>query len=298
METTIKKNEVTCVLQTDAIVGESPVWCSQEQILYWVDIIGHKVHYFNPRTSKNTTLEIDQPVTGVARRKQGGLIAALRDGFAFIDLEKGNYTPIVDPESHLPDNRFNDAKCDRQGRLWGGTMGAKAWDKPVGSLYRLDTNFTVHMMETETICSNGMGWSPDGTVMYFTESFRHTVFAYDFDQETGNISNRRPFAVLDPELVGFPDGLTVDAQGYVWVAICGASKVVRYNLQGEIDFTLNMPIPRPTSCIFGGADYDILYITSAQETLTPEDLEKYPLSGSLFAFEPGVKGIPETPFNG
>jgi sugar lactone lactonase YvrE len=289
---------VECVLREEAIVGESPVWCPREKVLYWVDITGQKVHRFHPASGENDTFHLPEPVTALALRAKGGLVLSLKKDFALFDLETQVLTYLGDPEKDKPDNRFNDAKCDRQGRFWAGTMGDVHWDAPCGALYRLDSDGTITCHQTDVICANGMGWSPDNRVMYFTESFRYAVFAYDFDVAAGTLSNRRVFASLDPKSGGFPDGLTVDAESYVWSVHNAIGKVVRYTPTGEIEREVVLPVPRPCGCIFGGEKLDTLYITTARETLTPAQIAQYPLSGSLFAAVPGVRGIAEPLFAG
>lgn len=287
-----------CVVREEAIVGESPVWSPSEQTLYWVDITGQKIHRFHPGNGASKTFDLPEPVTALALRAKGGLVLSLRKAFAFFDLESQQLTYLGNPEVDRPDNRFNDAKCDRQGRFWAGTMGAVHWDEPCGALYRLDANDSITRLQDEVICANGMGWSPGNRTMYFTESFRYAVFAYDFDAAAGTISNRRVFAEVDRASGGFPDGLTVDAEGHVWSVHNAIGRVVRYTPDGRIERTIELPVPRPCGCTFGGEGFDTLYITTARETLTPEQLAKYPLSGSLFAATPGVRGLPEAEFGG
>lgn len=294
----VKTLEATLALKAEAIVGESPVWSVKESVLYWVDITRGEIHRFNPRSGKDERFRLEEPVSALALRKKGGLVITMRDGFAFFDTETGKLEMINDPESDMPDNRFNDAKCDPQGRFWGGTMCSSGWNMPKGSLYRLDTNLKVKCMRREVITSNGMGWSLDSRTMYHTESFRYAIFAFDFDPETGGISNRRLYASVDKSTGAFPDGLTVDSEGFVWSVHNAIGKVVRYNPQGEIVSEVKVPVPRPCGCAFGGEGLDELYITTARETLTEEELAKWPLSGSIFVVKPGVKGVPEPYFAG
>lgn len=287
-----------CVAPEEAIVGESPVWSPREQALYWVDITGQKVHRFHPASGANETFHLPEPVTALALRAKGGLVLSLRKEFALFDLESQQLTYLGNPEVDRPDNRFNDAKCDRQGRFWAGTMGDVHWDEPSGALYRLDPDGSITRLQGDVICANGMGWSPDNRTMYFTESFRYAIFAYDFDAAAGTIANRRLFAEVDRASGGFPDGLTVDAEGHVWSVHNAIGRVVRYTPEGRIERTIELPVPRPCGCTFGGEGFDTLYITTARETLTAEQLAKYPLSGSLFAATPGVRGLAEPLFAG
>jgi sugar lactone lactonase YvrE len=289
---------VECVVREEAIVGESPVWCATESVLYWVDITGQKIHRFNPSTGVNDTMHLPEPVTALALRAKGGLVLSLKKDFARFDIATQKLTYLGNPEKDKPDNRFNDAKCDPQGRFWAGTMGNVHWDAPTGALYRLDPDGSITCHQTDVICANGMGWSPDHRTMYFTESFRYAVYAYDYDAATGAISNRRVFASLGRDSGGFPDGLTVDAEGHVWSVHNALGKVVRYTPGGQIEREVALPVPRPCGCIFGGERLDTLYITTARETLTPEQIAQYPLSGSVFAAVPGVRGLAEPYFAG
>ena len=294
----LNQSQVECIVKAEAIVGESPLWSPHERVLYWVDISGQKIHRFNPRSAVNDTFHLPQPVTSVGLREKGGLIITLRKDFAFFDPETGDLKLLSDPEEDKPYDRFNDAKCDRQGRFWAGTMDDVKWNAPHGSLYRLDPDTKVTCMKKSVICANGLGWSPDNRVFYFTESFRYGIYAYNFNPATENISNRRLFASIDRNSDGFPDGLTVDEEGYVWSVHNAVGRVVRYSPSGAIDRVIEIPVPRPTSCIFGGDELDVLYITSARETMTSEEIAQAPLSGSLFAVKPGVKGLPEPYFTG
>jgi sugar lactone lactonase YvrE len=282
---------VECVLKWEAIVGESPLWHVESARLYWVDIQSKKVHRFDPLSGKNESFTLPDIVTCLAFRRQGGLILTLRKNFAFFDPDSGALEILGAVESDLPQNRFNDGRCDPQGRFWAGTMGDKDWKAPVGNLYRLDKDGKIKCAKTHVCCSNGTAWSPDGKTMYHTETFRYTIFAYDFEPLTGEISRRRAFAEMDPKGKAFPDGLTVDAEGGVWSNHVGAGRIVRYLPDGKIDRIIEMPVPRATGCAFGGPNLDTLYITSARETMTPAELELYPLSGSLFAYSGGIRGI-------
>jgi sugar lactone lactonase YvrE len=289
---------VKCVLKAEAVVGESPVWCVQEEALYWVDITGQKIHRFHPAAGANDTFRLPQPVTCVALRQRGGLLATLRKDFAFFDPRTEALRVLARVEEDKPDNRFNGGKCDRQGRFWAGTMNGKHWDAPSGSLYRLDAGLRVTRAQTECVCANGLDWSPDGRVLYFTESFVYSIFAYDFDAVTGEIANRRLFASVDKDSGAFPDGLTVDAEGGVWSVHNAVGRVVRYTPAGKIDRVVQLPVPRPCGCAFGGEKLDVLYVTTARETMTADQLAKAPLSGSLFAVTPGVRGLPPSCFAG
>ena len=290
--------EVSCVLDCRSVAGESPIWSVAEQCLYFVDHQGRKIHRFAPATRAHSVFDLPDVVTSLAVRATGGLVVTMRKAFGFFDPATGRLDTLPDPEPGLPGNRFNDGKCDRQGRFWSGTMGSDAWSEPVGNLYRLDRDGRSHRMLAGIRCSNGLDWSPDNRIFYFAESFAHVIHAYDFDPELGTLANRRDFARLDPATGAFPDGLTVDVQGCVWNAQPVFGRVVRYDPSGNIDRIVETPVSRPTSCSFGGSDMATLYITSARETLADAEIAQEPLAGGLFAFSPGVAGLPATAFAG
>jgi sugar lactone lactonase YvrE len=196
----------------------------------------------------------------------------------------------------MPGNRFNDGKTDRRGRHWAGTMGDVDWNHPIGNLYRFGADRTPVRMAERICCSNGIAWSPDDRTMYFCESFAYVIHAYDFDAATGTIDNRRTFAAVDP--ASFPDGITVDAEGFVWCAQPVFGRLVRYDPAGRMERIIELPVSRGTSLMFGGPDLSTLYITTMRTTLSDEQLSEEPLAGSLLAIRPGVKGIAETPFAG
>ena len=263
-----------------------------------MDITGQKIHRFHPANGANDTFHLPQPVTCVALRQRGGLLATLRKDFAFFDPGTESLRVLDRVEEDKPDNRFNGGKCDRQGRFWAGTMNGNHWDAPSGSLYRLDADLRVTREQTGCVCANGLDWSPDGRVLYFTESFAYGIFAYDFEAATGQIANRRLFASVDKDSGAFPDGLTVDAEGGVWSVHNAVGRVVRYTPAGKIDRVVQLPVPRPCGCAFGGEKLDVLYVTTARETMTADQIAKAPLSGSLFAVTPGVRGLPPSCFAG
>ena len=287
--------EVRCVQGANALLGESPTWYGAEGVLYWVDIKRPAVFRFDPTHGQTGHWPMQRPVGCVAPcRSLQRLVFADAYGFGFLDLATGQITRIADPESRLPGNRFNDGKVDRAGRLWAGTIDDQCV-KPSGSLYRLDSNGSVHHMASGFICSNGLGWSPDNRTMYFTDSMVRTLWAYDFDLGAGALGARRVFArLVDHD--GVPDGLTVDSQGFVWVAVWDGWRVIRYAPDGTIDREVRMPVQRPSSCMFGGPDLRTLYVTSACVELGWKALKGGPLAGALFALECSVAGLPEVSF--
>jgi sugar lactone lactonase YvrE len=279
-------------------LGEGPTWSVREQALYWLDIMGKRLNRLDYATGKTTSWTTDEQVGAAVERESGGFIFAQETGFYAWSPDSG-YEPIVDPEADKPNNRFNDGAVDRQGRYWAGTMAQKGGG-PVGSLYRLDPDHSARKMVGDITVSNGLGWSPDNTIMYYCDTGAGTIWAYDFDAATGEIENRRAFITVPREPgEGGPDGLTVDADGFVWSARWGGWKIVRYDPAGKIEREVKIPAERVTSAMFGGPDLDVLYITTARVGFDPaKDEAAQPNAGGLFALQPGVKGLPETPFKG
>jgi L-arabinonolactonase len=286
-----------CVLRIEATCGESPMWSVREQALYWTDNLGKRIHRLEPESGRDASFALDQDVMDIGLREGGGLVLALAKDLAFYE-PGGELELVMGVEQDQPRNRFNDGKVDRRGRYWAGTMNDVAWDKPSGSLYRLDPGLELSRVQGAVVCANGLGWSPDDRTFYFGESFRYAIFAYDFDPDTGALSARRVFATVDRRSGAFPDGLTVDAEGGVWSVHNGAGRVVRYAPDGTVTHEVELPLPQPTSCIFGGSDLNVLYVTTSRQNMTPEQLGRYPLSGSVFAVRPGVSGLPEPLFTG
>ncbi|MQA73643.1 MAG: SMP-30/gluconolactonase/LRE family protein [Solirubrobacterales bacterium] len=287
-----------CALRIEAICGESPMWSARERALYWTDNLAKRIHRFDPETARDESFALEDNVMDIGLRAGGGLVLALTKRLALYDPDAGRLEPLMDVEGDKPRNRFNDGKVDRQGRYWAGTMNDVDWDQPSGALYRLDPGPALESVQGDVVCANGLGWSPDDRTFYFGESFRYSIFAYDFDADSGALSGRRAFATVDRSTGAFPDGLTVDAEGGVWSVHNGASRVVRYAPDGEVTHEIELPLPQPTSCIFGGDDLDVLYITTSRQNMTEEQLDRHPLSGSLFAARPGMTGLAEPLFGG
>lgn len=288
---------IQCVTQTRSLLGEGPTWSPRDSALYWVDILTPSVHCYDNQKEVDTEVKVGSMVSVAIPKATGGLLVATPSGLMTLDLDSKNLSFFCHPESDRPGNRYNDGKCDRMGRLWIGTldMGTAA---NRGNLFRVDADGTWKKMDSGFTVANGLGWSPDNKRMYFADSPRRTIYVYDFDLLTGTIANRRPFITLDAS-DGTPDGLTVDEEGCLWIAIWDAWRVSRYSPDGKEMLRVKMPVPRPTSCCFGGANLDTLYVTSASVRLNEEALLSAPLSGSLFSIRiPGVRGLPETTFAG
>lgn len=285
------------LLDVRALLGEGPCWHRGTQRLYWVDIFEKRLHIYDRNAQTNRTIQLEQMVGCVAPRKSGGLILALQNGFATLNLDTETVTRLVDPESHLPDNRFNDGKCDPAGRFLAGTMHV-AEDRPSGSLYSLDTTLQVKRLFDQVTVSNGISWSFDYQTMYYIDSPTRQVVAFDYDLETGDLSRRRVVVTI-PEGEGFPDGMTTDVEGMIWVAQWGGFRVSRWNpATGARLQYIEVPAPHVSSCTFGGPEMNELYITTARKGLDRTRLDQYPLSGGLFRFKTAVEGMQNFEFGG
>jgi L-arabinonolactonase len=282
-----------CVLRSEATCGESPMWSSTQSVLYWTDNVERCVHRFDPTSGHDEVFVLDADVMDMVVRRDGGLLVVTAKSFAWLDPGSGGLRPFAEVEQDLPDNRFNDGKVDRGGRYWAGSMDGKQWDRPSGVLYRLEPGGEPTPVREGIVCANGLGWSPDDRTFYLGESFRHAIFAYDFDLAAGTVSNRRVFAEVGHKGGAFPDGLAVDAEGGVWSVLNGGGRVVRHAPDGHATHVVELPVPHPTSCIFGGKHHDTLFITTARQGMDEEQLSRYPLSGSVFALDPGIPGLPE-----
>jgi len=275
-------------------LGECPLWDERQAMLWWVDSRWPAVKRLDPATGAVMMLVLPEIVGSIALREAGGLLAATKSGIHRLDPSSGALEAKVDPEKHLPDNRFNDGRCDRAGRFWAGTMSDVNRD-PVGSLYRFNADFQCTKLRNAIIIPNSLAFSPDGRAMYFADTNRHTLWAYDYDPANGAATHERVFADTGK---GRPDGSCVDADGCLWNADYGAARLVRYTPAGKVDRSVELPVTNPTCCCFGGADLGTLYVTTATQRLAPEALAKQPLAGSLLALRPGVRGLAESRFAG
>ena len=272
-----------------ALLGEGPVWDAALGGLVWVDIEGGLVHRQRPGEAI-VSIDVGQPIGCAVPRAAGGLALALRDGFAL--MPPGGAPRLVAPvEQERPDTRMNDGACDSRGRLWAGTMSLRG-DTRTGSLYRLDADLTVTRVLPGLSISNGLGWSPDDRLMYHVDTPRGRIDVYDFDAERGVIGARRAAIPVAPER-GRPDGLAVDVEGGIWVALWGGGAVQRYTPEGRPDVRIELSVSQVTSCCFGDSDLGTLYITTAARGASCDAL-----AGSVFSCRPGVQGLPATPFAG
>jgi sugar lactone lactonase YvrE len=277
-------------------LGEGPLWDVKEQRLYWIDSYGPIVHRADAEGGDRKSWTMPEPIGSLALREKGGAVVSLRSGFHFLDFDSGAVTRINETHPDELRPRLNDGKVDRQGRFVAGSMDFHE-THPVGKLFRLDPDLSVHTLDTGIVCSNGPCWSPDGKTFYFTDSYTRAIWAYDYDTETGNVRSRRTFASFDA-VGGFPDGATVDAEGYVWSVAVYASRLVRFDPNGVVDRIVGLPAFSVTSVIFGGPNLDVAYITSMARPYNGE-YHKEREAGMTFAvYGLGVKGIPEPRFKG
>ena len=275
------------VLDAHATLGEGPVWDADAGVLWWVDIEGRRIHRFDPATRADTSFETATMVGAVAIRASGGLVAALADGVWTVDPESGAaelFVGLGEP----PEVRSNDAKCDPAGRFLVGTM---AFDNsPIGSLYSVEADGSVRRLLDELSIANGMAWTEDGGTFYYIDSPLRRVDAFDYDLATGAISRRRPYLVFD-DRVPKPDGMSIDAEGGLWIAFWDAAEIRRYGPDRELDVVVRVPATQVTSCAFSGPDLRDLYITSATTELSAEALAEQPHAGGLFHVRAPVPGV-------
>lgn len=269
-------------------LGEGVIWDAAHQRLLSVDIMRGRVHVVDPATGAARTLDVGQPVGAVVPWQRDALMAAVRDGFARLDLADGRLTFVAHVELDKPGQRMNDGACDAAGRFWAGTMCMQ--ERPGrGALYRLDADGSTRPMIEGVSISNGIDWSPDQSRMYYVDSPTQRVDVFDFDLAAGAIASRRPFVAIDPA-DGSPDGLTVDAEGAIWLALWGGSAIRRYLPDGRLDRVIPLPVTHPTTCAFGGPDLADLFITSATIRLSAVERRQQPLAGTILRFRPGVPG--------
>jgi len=277
-------------------IGEGPVWLEGEQRLVWVDITRHLIQWFDPATSGVGQIDVGADVGAVAPTTSRKLIAAVGNGFQLIDPKSGRTDAVAVAEPGQPDNRMNDGKCDRRGRFWAGSM-AHAETPGAGALYRLNLDCTVDRVIAGVTVSNGLDWAEDDRLMYYIDSRAYRVDVLDFEPSTGSVGNRRPLIRIDKN-DGAPDGMTLDSDGGLWVALWGGWSVRRYRPDGAFDLEVKVPVSKVSSCAFGGPDMSDLYITTAARGLSPEQLENEPHAGGLFRCRPGHVGRQPYMFRG
>jgi sugar lactone lactonase YvrE len=283
--------EVRVALVAEADLGEGPVWHSDSDCLLWVDVNAGNVHRFDPATGKDAVFPVGQPVGAVAPTlDRDRLVVAARDGFGILDLTTCQLKMRAPVEAEQADNRMNDGKCDARGRFWAGTQSLDHAPGHAG-LYRLELDGSARQILAGVSISNGIGWSPDNRTMYYVDTLTGGLDAFAFDLATGSVRDRHRLVDIPPA-DGLPDGLAIDVDGCVWLALWGGAMVRCFAPTGRCVRTIPTPVKYPTSCAFGGRDLDTLYITSAKRQAGEA------LGGSLFAIRPGVSGLPPQVYRG
>jgi sugar lactone lactonase YvrE len=281
---------VETVFDGRALIAECPLWDPALGLLWWVDIPRGQVHRLDPKTGEDRVLELGDDVGAVVPRGCGGVIAARRSGFSSIDVD-GAVETVVDVDLGDARLRFNDARCDPRGRLWVGTV-RDDFAPGVARLYCLTGDGHIERRLDGVTISNGLDWSLDGQTLYYADSGPGTVDAFEYDLEHGVLGNRRPFARIEPE-DGFPDGLCVDAEGFVWIAVYGSWAVRRYSPDGRLDQVIEFPARDLTSVGFGGEALDVMFVTSASERVEVGQWADQPQAGGIFSCRPGQCGRPQ-----
>lgn len=309
-----QSDEVRCVLAAGAVLGESPVWSEQEQALYWIDMGrwngadptpsvppsldapgAASINRFDPLTGATRRWGLPESIGCFALKAGGGALLAQVDGLFEMDFASGHRQRVAGVDSDRRVFRFNDGKCDRQGRFWVGQVQARNSGELAGALFRYDGRSLEPQLQGIG-AANGLAWSPDSRQMYFADVMKWAVWVFDFDPERGVASRQRLFAQFPVGVV--PDGAAVDEEGGYWIALYGTGKIARYRPDGSLDREVLLPVSQPTMLAFGGPKLDTLYITSAAQRLSEDQLAKQPAAGGIFAFEPGVRGLPEPLFRG
>lgn len=281
------------VLEVNYDLGEAPIWDAATGTLIFVDCHFGHIHRWSPETGAIETREVDQTIGAALPCQTGGLVATSKNGLLFIG-DNGPPDLIAPIETDLPGNRMNDAKCDSRGRLWSGTFST-VFERGAGSLYRIDPNLSVTRAVTGIRVSNGIAWNGSETLMYFNDTMSRGIDVFDYDIDRGTLSNPRRFVGIDRQ-DGLPDGMAVDSEGCVWVALFFGSAVRRYSPKGELIGVVSVPASRVTSCNFGGPDLSDLYITTADFTLKDDGRPHEVQAGHVFRCRPGVQGLPSHPF--
>lgn len=300
--------DIECLWECNDGLGETPIWSADEGAVYWADHVFASIDLAGePRpslrrltiaTGERKTWVMPEQIGSFGFRPGGGLVCGSNSGFGTIDLATGSLDTVVDPEPQRPNNRLNDGKIDRRGRYWCGSMDSNLKDE-AAYIYCLEPDFTARKVADDFsfICSNGIAFAPDDTLMYFGDTARGMIFVFDFDIDDGRISNRRPFFSVEDHKPAIVDGATVDSEGFYWFALNLGGKILRIDPKGRLDREIDMPTRGPTCVTFGGDNYETLFVTSQHSFLTDAERAMHPKPGSLFAIHGlGVRGLPEPKF--
>ncbi len=290
------------ILDAQNATGESPVWSARDKALYWVDIPAGKLHRWDSAHDSTQSWKAPQMLACIARDDNGDWIAGMEDGlYRLTESADGTLSSrsLASVDHALPGMRFNDGRCDRQGRFWAGTMLMDmAAGASVGAMYRYSAGQSEALTAqlTDFIVPNGLAFSPDGKTMYLSDSHpsMQKIWAFDYDTDSGTPHNRRLFVDMNHYL-GRPDGAAVDAEGCYWICGNDAGLIHRFTPTGKLDQSLVVPVKKPTMCAFGGSNLDTLFVTSIRPG---GDISDQPLAGGVFALRPGIKGLEEPAFKG
>ncbi len=283
----------TAVLEYEfkAKLGEGALWNYKTSELYWIDIEGKYFYIYNPITKQNTSYKMPSRIGTVVPYTKSEVIVALQDGIYKFNIVNRKLTLFSNIESTLTENRFNDGKCDPAGNFWVGSMHMNNTELATGNLYRITKEGTADKKLSDVKISNGIVWSKDEKTMYYIDTPKGNISAFNYDIENGTISNERVVVTI-PESIGYPDGMAIDEEGMLWVGLWNGNAVGRFNPNtGQLISKIKVPAHNVTACAFGGENLETLYITTARVDMTEKELEEKPLSGSLFAINPGVKGV-------
>jgi sugar lactone lactonase YvrE len=289
--------DISCVVRSRDVLGESVIWCPRSRKIWWLDILKPCLQSFDPASGTHQVYPLPGGNCGcVALRASGGFVLAMDNGLHAFDPASGRLEFLFHPEPEPPTNRYNDGRCDRRGRFWLGTMDCDIRG-PTGSFYRLGADGSVHKLLDGISVPNSTAFSPDDRTLYFADTPRHAIWAFDLDIAAGTISNRRVFADLTARK-GLPDGSCVDAQGFLWNAEFAGARLTRYAPDGRVERTIELPVKSPTCCCFGGEKLDTLYVVSSTHRHTAEQRTSEPFSGGLLAVDVGIRGLPEAMYGG
>ena len=288
-----KAPRVELMLDTHAVIGESPTWNATEGTLYWIDVKEPALHRFNPTDGSDRNWTLTSDVGAFALTADGGAIVALRGGIHHLDLANGALECLAPPPFDPALFRFNEGACDSAGRFWVGVMFDPLHGSPdprPGSLFSFTLKDGLRAEPDAAELHNGMAWSADGRRFFVSHSREGEIYAFDFDVERGRLGGRRPFARIAKEL-GIPDGAAIDEEGGYWCALHRGSRLRRFHPDGRFDRDIALPVSKPTMCAFAGAALDQLYVTSASEKLSAAERKAERHAGGLFRLEPGATGI-------
>lgn len=293
----MKPAQAELVLNARAGLAEGPVWDPETERLVWVEIPGGIVHFLDPASGRDRGIEVGQIVGAVAPRASGGLVLAVHDGFGMLDAESEEFRLTAPVEQEQRNIRMNDGGCDPSGRFWAGTMKMDEVGEGKAALYRLDIDGAVTEVLDGVRVSNGIGWSPDGSHMYFVDTPTQSIDRFAFNADTGTLGERTSLVDI-ASAAGSPDGLAIDSDGCLWIAVWGSWTIRRYTPEGKLDAEVRLPVSTPSSCAFGGPNLDILYITTGSVSLNDKERAEQPWAGGIFACDVGVSGLPMAPYSG